>query len=105
MSTLSKAMPMRGKIFAISCRQARRTLTLALLSCLMMSSACSTTKVVPHPVVTSPPEVFLQESGIPPLYGNTVADLLDYVMQLQVTIERHDADKASLKSWYASASQ
>nr|DAU80938.1 MAG TPA: hypothetical protein [Caudoviricetes sp.] len=34
-----------------------------------------------------------------------MADLLDYVMQLQVTIERHDADKASLKSWYASVSQ
>ena len=101
MSTLSKAMPTRGRIFAKSCRQARRTLILVLLSCLMTFSACSTANVVPRPAVTSPPEVFLQESGIPPLYGNTVADLLEYIVDLQAIIEQHDADKASLKSWYA----
>ena len=56
-------------------------------------------------MVTSPPEVFLQESGIPPLYGNTVADMLEYIVDLQAIIEQHDADKASLKSWYAATSR
>ena len=78
---------------------------MALLSCLMTFSACSTANVVPRPAVTSPPEVFLQESGIPPLYGNTVADLLEYIVDLQAIIEQHDADKASLKSWYAATSR
>lgn len=52
-------------------------------------------------MVASPPEVFLQESGIPPLYGNTVSALLEYVIELQTIIEQHDADKISLKNWYA----
>ena len=56
-------------------------------------------------MVVSPPEVFLQESGIPPLYGDTVADLLEYIVQLQVIIEKHDADKASLKSWYTATNR